>query len=144
MVIYFFPKFNKNHLVNFKDITINFFNYINLEIKKCVSENEAKNSVISYSNPYPIYFFKTDTFGEKLFEEFYTNEDNVDNDRFHSMGVIKKSKRYSINNSKSLIDDLTRLFESKNLDKNLLIKKMKSFIPNFKHIDSELGLDQKM
>ena len=35
---------------------------------------------------YPVYFFKTDTSGEKLFEEFYTSDDKVNLNLYESIG----------------------------------------------------------
>ena len=67
----YFPKLNENQLVNFKSITEDFFKYLNKDIKICKSEKEAKEfaSNLSDSSSYPVYFFKTDTSGEKLYEE---------------------------------------------------------------------------
>ena len=75
----YFPKLTENQLVNFKSITEDFFKYLKKEIKICKSEKEAKEiaSKLSDDTSYPVYFFKTDTSGEKLFEEFYTSEDEV-------------------------------------------------------------------
>ena len=75
----YFPKLNENQLVNFKSITEDFFKYLKKDIKICKSEKEAKEIALNLSDnsSYPVYFFKTDTSGEKLFEEFYTSEDKV-------------------------------------------------------------------
>ena len=72
----YFPKLNENQLVNFKTITEDFFNYLKKDMKVCESETEAKElaSKINDDSSYPVYFFKTDTSGEKLYEEFYTSE----------------------------------------------------------------------
>ena len=86
----YFPKLNENQLVNFKSITEHFFNYLNKEIKICKTENEAKEIALNLSanSPYPVYFFKTDTSGEKLYEEFFTHEDEVNFNLYESIGVI--------------------------------------------------------
>ena len=64
-------------MVNFKSITEDFFKYLGKEIKICKVENEAKNFAMQMddNSPFPVYFFKTDTSGEKLYEEFYTSDD---------------------------------------------------------------------
>ena len=68
----YFPKLNSNQLVSFKSITEDFFNYINKKIVIFDNENEAKIAAnnLTEDSAYPVYFFKTDTSGEKLFEEF--------------------------------------------------------------------------
>ena len=65
----YFPKLNESQLVNFKTITEDFFKYLDKEIQICKSEEEAKNIALNLtdSSPYPVYFFKTDTSGEKLY-----------------------------------------------------------------------------
>ena len=93
----FFPKLNEDQLVNFKDITLDFFKYLNREIKICQSESEAKEAanLIDEDSSYPCYFFRTDTSGEKLYEEFYTNDDKVSLNKFESIGVVTNSKKPS-------------------------------------------------
>ena len=57
----FFPKLTKNQLISFKEITLNFFKFLNKEIKICKSEKEAKEFFLKSGNDsqYPVYFFKT-------------------------------------------------------------------------------------
>ena len=65
----YFPKLNENQLVNFKTITEDFFSYLKKDFKVCDSEKEAKEIALKLSDnsSYPVYFFKTDTSGEKLY-----------------------------------------------------------------------------
>ena len=53
------------------------------------SENEAKSFDFD-GNPgkYPIFFFETDTSGEKSFEEFYSEEENYEINKYDSLGFI--------------------------------------------------------
>ena len=74
----FFPKLNKSNLINFKDIAISYLEYFNRKIIICKSENEAKilsKDLYKPDSCHPVYFFKSDTSGEKLFEEFYDSDD---------------------------------------------------------------------
>ena len=111
----YFPKLNENQLVNFKSITENFFSYLNKEIKICKSENEAKEIALNLSanSPYPVYFFKTDTSGEKLYEEFFTSEDEVNFNLYESIGVITNSFKPSILEMEQTIKGVKALFERK-------------------------------
>ncbi len=142
----YFPKLSPDQLVNFKDITLAFFNYINRKIDYCKSENEAKfkSSKISDNSPYPIYFFKTDTSGEKLYEEFYTSEDKINMSKYESIGVITNSIRPSFSEMDNTIKKLELLFSRNKYNKTYIIEIMNELLPNFKHIETGKTLDQKM
>ncbi len=142
----FFPKFNKNHLLNFKLITQDFFKYLNKDIKICASENEAKDAVLHMddNSAYPVYFFKTDTSGEKLFEEFYGSNDNINLSKFESIGVITNSIKPSYREVELVINQLNKLFKNKQYKKEDIITSMNNLIPNFNHYETGKSLDQKM
>ena len=142
----YFPKLNENQMVNFKTITKDFFEYLNKDIKICKSENEAKEiaTQMKEDSAYPIYFFKTDTSGEKLFEEFYTDDDDVNLNIYESIGVITNSLKPSISDIEEIIYEITNLFNRKSYDKEDIIKIMNKLLPNFSHIETGKTLDQKM
>ena len=142
----FFPKLNEDQLVNFKDITLDFFKYLNRDIKICHSESEAKDvaNLMDEDSSYPCYFFRTDTSGEKLYEEFYTNDDKVSLNNFESIGVITNSKKSSYLEINSAINDLITLFDSHNYKKEDIINSINIILPSFKHIETGKSLDQKM
>ncbi|MBC7873851.1 MAG: polysaccharide biosynthesis protein, partial [Ferruginibacter sp.] len=88
----FFPKFNEDMLINFYDITHKFLAETGYTMKECNTESEAKDFAAGMgvnSSQYPVYGFISDTTGEKLYEEFYTEEEQPDMQRFKSLGVIK-------------------------------------------------------
>ena len=142
----YFPKLNEDQLVNFKEITKDFFKYLNKEIKICKDEEEAKAAAlnISENTPYPIYFFKTDTSGEKLYEEFYTSEDQVNLKQFDSIGVITNSKKPTFSEMELTIKEIESLFKRESYNKVDIIKIMNKILPNFNHIETGKTLDQKM
>ncbi len=142
----YFPKLNENQLINFKTITNDFFKYLNKEIKVCKSEKEAKEMVINMSDnsSYPVYFFKTETSGEKLFEEFYTTEDNVNLNLYESIGVITNSIKPSISEMELMINEIETLFKRELYQKEDIIKIMNKILSNFSHIETGKSLDQKM
>ena len=86
----FFPKldFHKDQIY-FKDIALDFLKENGFEPELVKSEKEAKEFDFD-SNPskYPIYFFKTDTSGEKTYEEFYTEEEDYEINTYDSLGFI--------------------------------------------------------
>ena len=144
--VIFFPKLNDDQLVNFKAVTLDFFKYLNREIKICHSEAEAKEAanLMDDNSSYPCYFFRTDTSGEKLYEEFYTQDDQVNLNKFESIGVVKNSKKPSYSEIHSVINDLNTLFDRQKYRKEDIIKLMNYLLPNFKHIETGKSLDQKM
>ena len=142
----YFPKLNENQLVNFKSITEDFFKYLKKEIQICKSEEEAKKIALNLSNSssYPIYFFKTDTSGEKLYEEFYTSEDEVNFNLYESIGVVTNSLKPSISDMEFTIKEIETLFKRESYNKEDIIKIMNKILPNFNHIETGKTLDQKM
>jgi FlaA1/EpsC-like NDP-sugar epimerase len=142
----FFPKLNEEEQVYFKEITEDFFKASNREIAICSSEIEAisLSSKRSENAPYPVYFFDSDTSGEKLYEEFYTDTDEVDLLQFESLGVIKNARKLPMNQIEMCIFDLKNLMHSPNYDKKLIIESLKKYLPDFQHIETGKSLDQKM
>ncbi len=142
----FFPKLADEEMIYFKAITEAFFKAMNLEIDYCASEEEAKEKGDSFKegNPYPVYFFKTDTSGEKLYEEFYTERDQLDMDTFDSMGVILNASKPTYSQIDAAILKLKSLMENDNCDKAAIVALLKDIIPDFEHIETGKNLDQKM
>ena len=142
----YFPKLNENQLVNFQSITEDFFKYLKKDIKICKSEKEAKELALDLSDnsPYPVYFFKTDTSGEKLYEEFYTSEDEVNLDLYESIGVITNSLKPSFSEMEVTISEIETLFKRESYNKEDIIQIMNKILPNFNHIETGKGLDEKM
>ena len=93
---------------------------------------------------WPIYFFGSDTSGEKSFEEFFTEKEELDNDSFINLGVVKNSKKRSIKEIDEIFDRLHNLFESNNVTKAAIVDILKIYLPNFEHIETGKGLDSKM
>ena len=142
----YFPKLDEDQLVNFKDITINFFDKMQIPIEVCTTEADAKTKAnyLTIENPYPVYFFESDTSGEKLFEEFYTENDELDTTKYKGMGVIKNAKKPAKQQIENCIFELKTLMSSNDYDKSSIVQLMKKHLPNFEHIETGKSLDQKM
>ena len=142
----YFPKLNENQLVSFKSITEDFFKYLNKDIRICKTEEEAKELALNLldNSSYPIYFFKTDTSGEKLLEEFYTVEDEVSFDRHESIGVVTNSLKPSYSKMDGTIKEIETLFKRDFYTKEDIIKILIKILPNFHHVETGKSLDQKM
>jgi len=140
----FFPKldFHKDQKY-FKDISLDFLKENGFEPVEVKSEEEAKAFDIE-GNPdkYPIYFFNTDTSGEKTYEEFYTEDEEYDIDRYDSLGFIKTSEE-SIH-FEEVIKDFDQVFENPDSTKADIISVIKKYVPDFEHKETGKHLDQKM
>tara|TARA_R110000868_G_scaffold341973_2_gene602797 strand:- start:2742 stop:3878 length:1137 start_codon:yes stop_codon:yes gene_type:complete len=142
----FFPKLDDATMTYFKEITEDFFKASGRKVIHCKSEDEAKRSASSLKagDPYPIYYFKSDTSGEKLYEEFYTDKDQVDLELYSGMGVIKNARKLPRKIIESIIDELKVLMNSSDYDKSSIVELLKQNIPDFQHIETGVNLDQKM
>jgi len=97
----------------------------------------------SYSDKtYPVMLLSSDTTGEKLFEEFYTSNDVVDETRLQALSVIQtfvgKTK-----DLKNMMAEANELYQN-NIDKHDLVKFLEKYIEGFNHIETGKNLDQKM
>ena len=140
----FFPKldFHKDQIY-FKDIALDFLKEKKIEPVLVNSEKEAKEFDIN-NNPgkYPIYFFKTDTSGEKTYEEFYTEEEDYNINTYNSLGFIN-TPEVEIS-FKKVEKDFDAVFDSPNSDKADIVKMINKYVPDFRHVETGKNLDQKM
>jgi len=143
----FFPKLEETQMVNFKDITIDFLKTMGYDTRICASEEEAKleaTKLNAKSTHYPVYFFTSDTSGEKTFEEFFTETEILDLKTFDSLGIIKNAPRKEIAEIKTLIDSLKTVLQKPDLTKEAIVSVMHDYLPSFHHIETGKNLDQKM
>ena len=140
----FFPKldFHKDQIY-FKDIALDFLKEEGLEPIYMNSEKEAKEyDIDSNLGKYPIYFFNTDTSGEKTYEEFFTEEEDYNIKKYDSLGFINTLKvKISFEEVEASFDAIFSNSKSEKLD---IIKVIKKFVPDFVHIETGKHLDQKM
>ena len=140
----FFPKldFHKDQIY-FKDIALDFLKDNGFEPELVKSEKEAKDfDFDKYPTKYPIYFFKTDTSGEKTYEEFYTEDEDYEIDTYDSLGFINTTDvKISFEDVEA---DFEKVFNNTNSDKLDIVNVIKKYVPDFRHIETGKHLDQKM
>ena len=143
-----FPKLDEERdMISFDAIALDLLKYLGLKEDICKTEEEARQKALflnENSTSYPVYFFETDTSGEKPYEEFYTEKEVVDNDKFINLGVIKNSLKRDFREIDEIFERLSKLFASKNVTKAELVEILKRWLPNFDHIEKGKGLDSKM
>lgn len=142
----FFPKLGEDQMHTFSAICDDFLRSEGFQKKECSNDEEAKKFAcqMSYdSDTYPVVYFKSDTTGEKPYEEFYIPGEKINMHRFVSLGVIEETERRPMNEVNAFFQKLETLFLS-NFTKEDVVYAIKEFIPNFEHEEKGKNLDQKM
>ena len=143
----FFPKLGENQMLTFSAICDDFVKAEGFDKKECASDAEAKQyaSEMSYEGTtYPVVFFKSDTTGEKAYEEFYVPGEKIDMDRFLALGVVEQTSRHEMSEVNTFFDKLEGIFAKDDFTKAQVVEAIKEFIPNFEHEEKGRNLDSKM
>lgn len=143
----FFPKLGKNQMLTFSAICDDFIKAQGFVKKECDTDTEAKQYAfeMSYGSiTYPVVYFKSDTTGEKAYEEFYVPGEKIDRQRFHALGVVEQTARHEMDEVNSFFDKLEGIFAKEDFTKAQVVDAIKEFVPNFEHEEKGKNLDQKM
>ena len=143
----FFPKLGEDQMLTFSSICDDFVKAEGFNKKECVSDAEAKQyaAKMEYdSEIYPVVYFKSDTTGEKAYEEFYVPGEKIDMQRFKALGVVEQTARHPMVEVNAFFDKLESIFEKDDFTKAQVVEAIKTFIPNFEHEEKGKNLDQKM
>ena len=143
----FFPKLSEElHLTTFSDIAERFIENLGYEPYHCSTEEEARDrsDELIASKRWPCYFFKSDTTGEKDFEEFFTDKENLDMDRFKNLGVIKNEINFSSDMLDNFIEVINDLRAQKVWRKTPIVELFNKMIPDFDHKETGKYLDGRM
>ena len=93
---------------------------------------------------YPVHYSASDTSGEKPFEEFVTDKETADYDRFSSLGVITGKDIPDRDRLRKLFDELNAVFLDREATEEEVIAIMSDYLPDFEHIETGRSLDSKM
>lgn len=143
----FFPKLGEDQMLTFSSICDDFVKAEGFTKKECASDVAAKQyaSAMDYeSEAYPVVYFKSDTTGEKAYEEFYVPGEKIDMQRFQALGVVEQTTRHEMNEVNSFFKKLEGIFAKEDFTKAQVVDAIKDFIPNFEHEEKGKNLDQKM
>ena len=142
----FFPKLGEDQMLTFSSICDDFVKSEGYVKREFADDEAAKDYArqMSYdSTDYPVVYFKSDTTGEKSYEEFYVPGEKIDRDRFQALGVIEETTRRPMCEMEAFFEKLEVLF-STDFTKADVVKAIREFIPNFEHEEKGKNLDQKM
>ena len=153
----FFPKLGEDQMLTFSAICDEFVKANGFEKDPCGSDKEAilkasqldlTDSQLSTLNSqlpkYPTVYFKSDTTGEKAYEEFYVPGEKIDMQRFQALGVVEQTTRHEMDEVNGFFEKLEGIFAKEDFTKAQVVEAIKEFIPNFEHEEKGKNLDQKM
>lgn len=142
-----FPKLSEHlHLITFSDIAERYLRQMGYEPFRCASEEEARDRAAELiaKKQWPCYFFSSDTTGEKDFEEFFTDKEDLDMSRFDGVGVIKDQPIYDSQKLDDFSSGVQALREKSNWDKQDILDLFFDLLPEFAHKETGKYLDQRM
>ena len=143
----FFPKLSENlHLTTFSDIAVRYLEGLGYVPYECSSEDEARERAdeLIAEKKWPCYFFSSDTTGEKDFEEFFTDSEILDMERFDSIGVIKNSSDFDLAKLEYFEATLAAIRAQRTWDKSEIVDLFNYMIPDFAHKETGKYLDARM
>ncbi len=143
----FFPKMNKNlDLKTFSSIAESYILEMGYTPVHCASEQEARDSAHDLINKkqWPCYFFNSDTTGEKDFEEFYTDLEELDMNSFNGIGIIKNHAKYNNENLDIFLNRIDKIKKLDSWNKKEIIDTFLNMLPEFSHKETGKYLDDKM
>ena len=143
----FFPKLDQDlNLITFSDIASRYLRRLGYEPVECASEEEARSRVseLKPKRKWPVYFFSSDTTGEKDFEEFYTADEKLDMDRFKALGVIENEATWDAPRVEGFERRIRNLRAQGSWDRRDLIDLFNETIPEFHHLETGKFLDGRM
>ena len=143
----FFPKLEEAQMMTFDGIGTELLKAHGYEVLKCTSDEEAIEKAEELKNGarlYPVHYSVSTTSGEKSFEEFVTDTEITDMNRFLSLGVITGKQIPDKGRIETLFKELNAEFEKQDATKEEVIRIMKEYLPKFEHIEKGKSLDSKM
>lgn len=143
----FFPKLNEGlHLITFAEIAERYLRQRGYEPVIVHSEDEARAKVkeLSQQKKWPCLFVKSDTTGEKDFEEFFTASETLNLSRFKNLGIIKNSLNIEADKLELFEKTISSLRDQGSWEKQQLVDLFNKMIPNFNHKETGKYLEAKM
>jgi FlaA1/EpsC-like NDP-sugar epimerase len=143
----FFPKLSgKLHLITFSEIAQKYLRGLGYEPYECESEDEARerSGELIRQRKWPCYFFSSDTTGEKDFEEFFTDKEDLDMLRLSSVGVIRNRAQFDETQLQRFELGIADLRSSGRWTKSQLVELFFEMLPDFAHLETGRYLDQRM
>jgi FlaA1/EpsC-like NDP-sugar epimerase len=143
----FFPKLSEAlHLITFADIAVKYLQDRGFEPVLCKTEDEARELVktLPAQGKWPCLFTESDTTGEKDFEEFFTESETLDMERFENLGIIKNNAIFEQALLSEFEEKITQMKADKTWSKDEIVSLFFKMLPDFGHKETGKYLDGKM
>jgi FlaA1/EpsC-like NDP-sugar epimerase len=143
----FFPKLTSGITETyFSEIAKKFLKQLGYGVLVCNTEFEVRNQFRENLTirDWPCLFTKSDTTGEKSYEEFYSKDEILDLARFENLGVVKYKMDVDEKFLDYFVDEIKRIKTQKYWEKEKLVALFKEGIPNFQHDEVGKHLDDKL
>ena len=143
----FFPKLSEAlNLTRFSDIAVRHLRSLGFEPFECETEDEARDQATELipKKKWPVYFFTSDTTGEKDFEEFFTDAETLDMQRFLTVGIVKSSTDYEPEKLTYFLEKLQEIRFTTPWNKFDLVSLFHEMLPDFGHQETGKHLDNRM
>jgi FlaA1/EpsC-like NDP-sugar epimerase len=143
----FFPKLSENlHLITFAEIAKKYLIELGYEPFECKTEEEARELIktLPFEYKWPCLFSKSDTTGEKDFEEFFVDGETLDLNRFPNLGIVKSNLIYDDSKLDAFIDNIKSAKQKLVWDKRYILNEFINILPSFDHKETGKYLDSKM
>ncbi|MDA9169063.1 UDP-N-acetylglucosamine 4,6-dehydratase [Crocinitomicaceae bacterium] len=143
----FFPQENEQFkLIDLKTVALNFLKNQGYSAKECNTEDEARNYIAERtdSESWGCLFPLSDTTGEKPFEEFFTENETLDLERFKEFGIIKNDFNYTESMLSHFEQSIQKMRSNRKWTKEEIVELFKELIPGFDHEEKGKYLDSKM
>ena len=143
----FFPKLSEHlHLITFADIAVKYLKNLGYEPHLCESEDEARELIktLPQQGKWPCLFAGSNTTGEKDFEEFFTDNEVLDMERFTNLAVIKNNLNVEEDKLQVFEQKIQTMLSAKQWNKEEIVELFNYMMPNFGHKETGLYLDGKM
>lgn len=143
----FFPKLKQAQMMTFDVIGTALLREHGFTVLECASDQEAIDRACALrqgATEYPVHYAKSDTSGEKPYEEFFTDGEMVDLNRFDALGVITGKGIPDQESVSKLFEKLNGALGSESTDKETIVAIIREYLPTFAHIETQKTLDSKM
>lgn len=143
----FFPKLSEAlHLITFADIAVKYLAEKGFEPVLCSDEDEARElaKTLPEQGKWPCLFTSSDTTGEKDFEEFFTDQETLDMERFENLGIIKNEADFDEHLLAEFEERIAVMKRDLTWTKQELVDLFYCMILDFGHKETGKYLDSKM
>lgn len=143
----FFPKLSADlHLITFAEIAVKYLQERGYQVQECASEDEARELVktLPEKGIWPCYFSASDTTGEKDFEEFFMEGEELDFDRYENLGIVRNTLNYSDQKLDHFLQQIQQWRVQKQWTKEDMVQLFHTLLPDFDHKERGKYLDAKM